>query len=135
MLYPAGSWKLDKEGIPDWYANTNHSADSPICQLLLDPQYTYAVGKSAAITYDKLKKFVYYIDSEQIKITSPKKGLNTKDNCGSILAKDFIDLWDEEALFTKGPEAQEIVKLMSSISYWTSVRKRLSCICHQLSGV
>ncbi len=130
--YPAGSWKLDKEGIPDWYVKTNHSSDSPICQLLLDPQYTHIVGESAYITYDKVKKFVYYIGPEQIKITSPKKGLNTKDNCGSILAKDFIDLWDEGVLFTEGPEAQEIVKLMSSISYWTSVRKRLACICHGL---
>jgi hypothetical protein len=126
-IYNAGSWKITAEGLPAW-AKTESSADSPISQLLLDAEYKYSTDlQPATVMFDKLKKFVYYDNKEQqVKITSPKKGQNTKDNCGSILSKDFIELWENGVLATRGSEAQQIVKLMSEISYWTSVRSRLS---------
>ena len=126
LNYPAGSWKIDAEGIPLW-ATTPSSADSPMSQLLLDAKYKFSTSEPATpICFDKLLKFVYYANGKQVKITSPKKGVNTKDNCGSILAKDFIELWEKEVLFCTTDIAKLIVTYMAQISYWTSVRSRLA---------
>jgi hypothetical protein len=123
--YPAVNWKLDKTGFPLWYLNCDDSADSPICQLLLDASFITSEGPQP-ITYDKTLKFVYLRNGATIKITSPKKGLNTKDNCGSILSKDFIPYWENGTFTTHSESAKKIVNKMSEISYWTSVRSRLA---------
>jgi hypothetical protein len=126
-LYNAGSWKIDKEGDPAW-AKTVSSADSPISQLLLDAEYAYASDLPAAVVmFDKVKKFVYYTEkNEQVKITSPKKSLNTKDNCGSILSADFVGLWENGVIKCSNSTAKRITGLMRQVSYWTSVRSRLA---------
>jgi hypothetical protein len=61
-----------------------------------------------------------------VKITSPKKGLATKDNCGSVLSKEFTPLWETGVLSCSTDIAKQITVLMSRISYWTSVRSRLA---------
>lgn len=123
--YNGGSWALTADGTPKWAKSDDSSADSPQSQLLLDAQYKYSIDREPSpVLYDKKEKFVYSNGIAQIKITSPKKGVNTKDNCGSILSKDFMLLWETRVLATEGPEAKQIVGLMGQISYWTSVRSR-----------
>jgi hypothetical protein len=124
--YAAVNWKIDEVGFPIWYKKADDSADSPICQLLLDATYFYD-GIYCPVIYDKLQKFMYQTKSGAlVKVTSPKKGLNTKDNCGSILSKDFIPLWENGVLKTESEASKIIVEKMSLISYWTSVRSRLA---------
>jgi DNA mitochondrial polymerase exonuclease domain len=127
QLYNAGSWKINSNGSPLW-AKTESSCDSPISQLLLDAEYIYSSDLPAAtVMFDKVKKFVYYDNKNaQVKITEPKKSIATKDNCGSILAKGFIPLWENRVLSCKSDDAKVIVNLMAQVSYWTSVRSRLA---------
>lgn len=127
QLYNAGSWKVNSSGLPSW-AKTESSADSPISQLLLDATYRYSTDLSPAVVmFDKTKKFVYYDNKNQlVKITEPKKGLNTKDNCGSVLSKGFIELWENGVLSCNTDTAKKVTELMGQISYWTSVRSRLA---------
>jgi hypothetical protein len=125
--YPAVSWEVDSKGIPAWYSKCDHSPDSPICQLLMDITYNHE-GTPCPVSYDPSTKFVYKAGSGALsrKIVSPKKGLNTKDNCGSVLSKDFIPLWESGVLSTQSPIAKQVVEKMSLITYWTSVRSRLA---------
>jgi hypothetical protein len=126
VKYNAGNWAIDNSCSPKW-AKTESSCDSPISQLLLDATYKYSSDLPAApVMFDKNVKFVYYRGAEMVKITSPKKGLNTKDNTGSILAKDYIALWETGVLSCSTDTAKQITVLMSQISYWTSVRSRLA---------
>jgi hypothetical protein len=123
--YPCINWELTNNGLPIW-------ADKPITsrsvdmQLLLKPKYQDAVGSQVQVKYARACGFYYEKEGVRVKITSPKKGLNTKDNCGSLFSKDFIPYWENGVLSTDSSEAKEIVKIMSSISYWTSVRSRLA---------
>lgn len=72
-------------------------------------------------------EFVFITESNEVKkIVSPKKGQNTKDNCGSILSKDFIPYWDNGVFQTDSEVAKTIVDKMRLITYWTSVRSRLA---------
>lgn len=124
--YPAVNWKVNESGYPIWYLASDDSADSPICQLLLEAVYN-TDGNSYPITFDKVLKFVYITESNEVKkIVSPKKGQNTKDNCGSILSKDFIPYWDNGVFQTDSEVAKTIVDKMRLITYWTSVRSRLA---------
>jgi hypothetical protein len=123
--YPAVSWEVDSKGIPAWYNKCDHSPDSPICQLLLDITYNHE-GTPCPVSYDPSTKFVYESESGLRRIISPKKGLGTKDNCGSVLSKDFTPLWESGVLSTRGSIAKQVVEKMSLITYWTSVRSRLA---------
>jgi hypothetical protein len=123
--YPCISWELTNNGLPLW-------ADKPITsrsvdmQLLLKPKYRDSVESLVQVKYARECGFYYEKSGLRVKITSPKKGLNTKDNCGSLFSKDFIAYWENDTLSTEAPESKEIVQLMGSISYWTSVRSRLA---------
>ena len=65
-----------------------------------------------------------YHDSEGYaqKIPHPK---GTGDNVGGVLSKDFVDDMAVGRLSSDLPEAKRALEIANSVSYWTSVRKRV----------
>lgn len=52
-------------------------------------------------------------------------------NCGNPLAKDYLDSMESGVLTAQDPDAQEILELAISISYWVSVQNRVyQQFCH-----
>jgi len=56
------------------------------------------------------------------KIPHPKGG---GDNVGGVLSKDFVDDMKVGRLNSDLPEAKRALEIANSVSYWTSVRKRV----------
>lgn len=123
--YPCINWELTNKGLPVW-ADKPISSRSVDMQLLLKPKFRDTVNTQVQVKYARACGFYYEKDGVRVKITSPKKGLNTKDNCGSLFSKDFISYWESGVLSTDSGKSNEIVSVMASISYWTSVRSRLA---------
>jgi hypothetical protein len=119
--FPELNWKTTKDGKPFW-SETELTSKSPNFQLLLKPKF-----RGETVSYSRKLGF-YSIDSSgnQLKVTSPKKGINTKDNCGSLFSKDFIEYWENGTLEVDSNLGKQIVTLMATISYWISVRSRLA---------
>jgi DNA polymerase gamma 1 len=56
------------------------------------------------------------------KIPHPK---NPGENCGGVLSKDFVEDMATGTLSSDLPEAKRALDIANSISFWTSVRKRV----------
>jgi DNA polymerase gamma 1 len=61
-------------------------------------------------------------DGVLTKIPHPK---GTSDNVGGVLSKDFVDDMKVGRLNSELPEAKRALEIANSVSYWTSVRKRV----------
>jgi len=61
-------------------------------------------------------------DGVLTKIPHPKGG---GDNVGGVLSKDFVDDMKVGRLNSDLPEAKRALEIANSVSYWTSVRKRV----------
>jgi hypothetical protein len=118
-LFPDFTWQVSSAGAPLFLEGL--TSKSPAFQLLLSPTF-----RDNPIFYSREIGFFYREkDGTQTKVTSPKKGLNTKDNCGSIFSKDFMDYWEDGTFKVDNEIAKEVVKVMSEISYWISIRTRI----------
>jgi DNA polymerase gamma 1 len=118
------SWEPDSAGLPKWL-KTEVTFESPLIQDLCElvyfgQQVVYESGKTG-------RKFCYVDKStgELAKVFSPKKGPSTKDNCGSLFAKDFVSLFEDGSITSEKPIAIEIVTKAAELSYWTSIRSRM----------
>jgi DNA polymerase gamma 1 len=118
------SWGPDSAGLPKWL-KTEATFESPLIQDLCElvyfgQQVVYEPGKTG-------RKFCYVDKStgELAKVFSPKKGPSTKDNCGSLFAKDFVSLFEDGSITSEKPIAIEIVTKAAELSYWTSIRSRM----------
>ena len=64
----------------------------------------------------------YDEDGKATKIPHPK---GNGDNVGGVLSKDFVDDMKVGRLDSDLPEAKRALEIANSVSYWTSVRKRV----------
>lgn len=121
-------WLPSAEGVALCLQDSTLGYGSQLVQDLCGLEY---YGKP--IVFDPELKFCYREPDGGIhKIFSPKKGPMTKDNCGSIFAKDFVPLFENGAITSESPIANKIVRVAAELSYWVSVRSRIFTL--QLQG-
>lgn len=91
---------------------------SQLAHLLLRLKYE---GSHMVLT--KEDGWCYYDENHKLtKIPHPK---GNGDNCGGVLSKDFVQDMETGRLSSDLPEAKRALDISNSISYWTSVRKRV----------
>lgn len=127
--YGAKNWSLIDKWLPE-ILTEGFTIKSANAQSLCDFQIkTSGHPKGTKIFYGRSIGF-YFLTADGLKqkVTSPKKGPKTLDNCGSLLGKDFVDLFETSVIFSENEKADQVCQLATEISYWTSVRKRLALI-------
>lgn len=111
-------------GIPTWYRAYLKDPDKSIgvrsilAHLLLKLKY-----EGSPILHFKDKGWCYHNDNGELtKVPHPK---GTGENVGGLLSKDFVQDMEVGRLSSDLPEAKRVLDVANSISYWTSVRKRV----------
>ena len=111
-------------GVPNWIRpfikdpDTNIGVKSNLSHLLLQLEWE---GTPMILTRDMGWCF-YNEDGVLTKIPHPK---GTGDNVGGVLSKDFVEDMSVGRLSSELPQAKRALEIANSVSYWTSVRKRV----------
>jgi len=122
-------WEIKTEkgkyaGTPNWYRpfvkdpEMHIGVKSNLSHLLLKLKW-----EGSPLTYTRDNGWCYLDeDSKLSKIPHPK---GTGENVGGVLSKDFVEDMTVGRLSSDLPEAHRALEISNSISYWTSVRKRV----------
>ncbi len=110
--------------VPNWVRpfikdpETHIGVKSNLSHLLLKLQW-----ENTPMIFTKDMGWCYHNeDGVLTKIPHPKGG---GDNVGGVLSKDFVDDMKVGRLNSDLPEAKRALEIANSVSYWTSVRKRV----------
>jgi len=110
--------------VPTWYRTYMKDPDKSIgvrsilAHLLLKLKY-----ENSPLEHFKDKGWCYTDENEGlVKVPHPK---GTGENVGGLLSKDFVQDMEVGRLSSDLPEAKRVLEVANSISYWTSVRKRV----------
>ena len=111
-------------GVPNWVRpfikdpDTHIGVKSNLSHLMLNLKYE---GSPMFLT--KEDGWCYHNeDGKLTKIPHPK---GNGDNVGGVLSKDFVEDMAVGRLSSDLPEAKRALEIANSVSYWTSVRKRV----------
>jgi len=111
-------------GVPKWVRpfvkdpDTHIGVKSNLSHLLLKLQW-----ENSPMTLTKDMGWCFHNeDGVLTKIPHPK---GAGDNVGGVLSKDFVDDMKVGRLSSDLPEAKRALEIANSVSYWTSVRKRV----------
>jgi DNA polymerase gamma 1 len=111
--------------VPNWVrpfikdADAHIGVKSNLSHLLLKLKW-----ENSPMIFIREMGWCYTADEDELtKIPHPK---GTGDNVGGVLSKDFVDDMTVGRLSSDLPEAKRALEIANSVSYWTSVRKRVS---------
>jgi DNA polymerase gamma 1 len=110
--------------IPNWVRpfikdeNQHIGVKSNLAHLMLKLKY-----ENSPMIFTKNDGWCYHDeDGNLTKIPHPK---GNGDNVGGVLSKDFVEDMAVGRLSSDLPEAKRALEIANSVSYWTSVRKRV----------
>jgi DNA polymerase gamma 1 len=119
-------------GIPGWYRKSSKNCKEQ-GRIVLEPITTKSrlshlllrlKWNSEPIVYDKDKGWTYW-DNEKSRYERLPHPAGEDQNVGGVLSKDFLPYFEDGTLSSDLPQAQELIKLAVTVSYWTSVRSRV----------
>lgn len=132
VLKKNGTPKSCWYGVPMWYRK-NARNDKELKKIVLEPITTKSrlshlllrlKWNGQPIVYDSDMGWTYWDDEKSTYERLPHPSGN-EQNVGGVLSKDFLPYFEEGTLSSDLPQAQELINLAVSVSYWTSVRSRV----------
>lgn len=119
-------------GVPMWYRK-NARNDKELKRIVLEPITTKSrlshlllrlKWNGEPMVYEKDKGWMY-MDREKGEMVRVPHPSGDEQNVGGVLSKDFLPYFEDGTLSSDLPQAQELINLAVSVSYWTSVRSRV----------
>lgn len=118
--------------VPVWYKKSARNCKE-LGRIVLEPITTKSrlshlllrlKWNGEPIVYDSERGWTYW-DNEKSRYERLPHPAGEDQNVGGVLSKDFLPYFEDGTLSSDLPQAQELIKLAVTVSYWTSVRSRV----------
>lgn len=119
-------------GVPMWYRKSSRN-DKELGKIVLEPITTKSrlshlllrlKWNGEPIVFESERGWTYW-DNEKSRYERLPHPASEDQNVGGVLSKDFLPYFEDGTLSSDLPQAQELIKLAVTVSYWTSVKSRV----------